>query len=173
MTEVFPKSKWWKLYLIQQSKKLFVTSVTVEIMTLIKRVYDTLSASIWGINTSSTYFYNNSGASARAKPHRYRKWKPIDARKFGYDVSLRPLSVRPYNSGGRGKKLSRIGRGVSDVYVAFHFGAKLTILGATIGNKFLRLWLLLGHAFGHNLFSPLTLVKTLTAEFMRENVCII
>ena len=46
MTEVFPKSKWWKLYLIQQSKKLFVASVTVEIITLIKRVYDTLSASI-------------------------------------------------------------------------------------------------------------------------------
>ena len=32
-----------------------------------------------------------------------------------------------------GKKLSRIWRGVPDVYVAFRFGAKLTILGATIG----------------------------------------
>ena len=46
MTEVFPKFKGWKLYLIQQLKKLFVTSVTVKIMTLIKRVYDTLFASI-------------------------------------------------------------------------------------------------------------------------------
>ena len=31
------------------------------------------------------------------------------------------------------KILSRVGRGVSDKYVAFRFGAKLTILGATNG----------------------------------------
>ena len=37
---------------------------------------------------------------------------------------------------GSGKKLSRVGRGMLDVYLAFHFGAKLTILGAT--NVFAR-----------------------------------
>ena len=31
------------------------------------------------------------------------------------------------------KKLSRVGKGVPDMYVAFRFGAKLIILGATNG----------------------------------------
>ena len=40
-----------------------------------------------------------------ADPHTYRKWKPIHARKFGYDVGVRPLSVHT-DSEGRGKKNS-------------------------------------------------------------------
>ena len=38
-----------------------------------------------------------------AEAHTYRKWKPIHARKFGYDVGVRPLSVHT-DSEGRGKK---------------------------------------------------------------------
>ena len=38
----------------------------------------------------------------QGSPIAKRKWKPIDARKFGYNVSVRP-SARTH-SGGRGKK---------------------------------------------------------------------
>ena len=55
----------------------------------------------------------------RAKPHTKREWDPIDVRKFGYDVSVRP-PVRP-DSGSRDKKLCRVGKGVPDMYVAFRF----------------------------------------------------
>ena len=36
--------------------------------------------------------------------------------------------VRSYNSGGRGKKNIRVRKGIPDMYVAFRFCAKLTIL---------------------------------------------
>ena len=41
--------------------------------------------------------------------------------------------VRSYNSGGRGEKNIRVRKGIPDMYVAFRFCAKLTILGATNG----------------------------------------
>ena len=41
--------------------------------------------------------------------------------------------VRSYNFGGRGKKNIRVRKGIPDMYVAFRFCAKLTILGATNG----------------------------------------
>ena len=41
-----------------------------------------------------------------AEAHTYRKWKPIHARKFGYDVGVRPVSVHTDSEGGA-KKLSR------------------------------------------------------------------
>ena len=44
-------------------------------------------------------------------------------------------TVRP-DSGSRGKKLSRVGKWVPDMYVAFRFGAKWTIFNR--GNK--RIW---------------------------------
>ena len=47
-----------------------------------------------------------NGAAARAfrsGPHTYRKWKPIHARKFGYDIGVRPLSVHR-DSEGMGKE---------------------------------------------------------------------
>lgn len=43
----------------------------------------------------------------------------------------RPPSVQPLRVGV--KKLYRVGRGIPDAYLAFRFGAKLTILGATNG----------------------------------------
>ena len=49
------------------------------------------------------YCFNGGGALLAADPHSYRKWKPIHARKFGYDVGVRPLSVHT-DSEGRGKK---------------------------------------------------------------------
>ena len=92
-----------------------------------------------------------------------RKWKPIDGRKFGYDVNVYPefhpitssryfllrrendskqsdeiqasqrTPVGPYRLWSRGKKLSGVGKGVPDIYVAFRFGAKPTILWVTNG----------------------------------------
>ena len=41
-----------------------------------------------------------------AEAHTYRKWKPIHARKFGYDVGVHPVSVHT-DSEGRVKNLSR------------------------------------------------------------------
>ena len=41
--------------------------------------------------------------------------------------------VRPYNSWGRVKKLSRVGKGIPDMYIEFRFGAKITIFRATNG----------------------------------------
>ena len=58
----------------------------------------------------------------RAKPHTKREWDPFDVRKFGYDVSVRP-PVRP-DSGSRGKKLCRVGKGVPDIFaLRFVFGS--------------------------------------------------
>ena len=62
-----------------------------------------------------------------AEPHTYRKWQPIHARKFGYDVGVRSVSVYT-DSEGRGKKLSRVEKEVSDICVAVPFDEKLTIL---------------------------------------------
>ena len=45
---------------------------------------------------------------------------------------LESFSYHVNTSPGVGvKKLSRVGKGVPDIYVVFRFGAKLTILGAT------------------------------------------
>ena len=38
--------------------------------------------------------------------HSYRKWKPIDPRKFGNYTSVRPSYVRTYFQGGRRKTFS-------------------------------------------------------------------
>ena len=46
----------------------------------------------------------------KAKPHNHKEWKPIDLRKFLFDVST-CLSMHT-DSGGRGKKLSRVVKGV-------------------------------------------------------------
>ena len=48
-------------------------------------------------------FQRSVRALFAAEAHTYRKWKPIHARKFGYDVGVRPLSVHT-DSEGRGKK---------------------------------------------------------------------
>ena len=89
--------------------------------------------------------------------------------------------VRSYNSGGRGKKNIRVRKGIPDMYVAFRFCAKLTILGATNGElcglksrlKYLVFGInLKGFSFclvtlwSHS-YSP-RLVKILTGEFVRE-----
>ena len=57
--------------------------------------------------------------------------KPIDARKFGYDISVRQciLTYRLWEEGQ--KKLIRLGKEVLEMYIAFCFGTKLTSLGAT------------------------------------------
>ena len=44
--------------------------------------------------------YINSGVSMQ--PYSYRKWKPIDARKFGCDLKVRPSSST--DCGSRGVK---------------------------------------------------------------------
>ena len=60
-----------------------------------------------------------------AEPHTYRKWEPIDTGKFGFDVSVRPSSRPPVQTLGVGvKKLSRLRKGVPDIYVAFRFCEK-------------------------------------------------
>ena len=51
-------------------------------------------------------FQRSVRALFAAEAHTYRKWKPIHARKFGYDVGVRPVSVHT-DSEGRAKKLSR------------------------------------------------------------------
>ena len=54
--------------------------------------------------------------------------KSIHARKFGYDAGVRLVSVHT-DSEGRGKKLSRVEKEVSDICVAVPFDGKLNILG--------------------------------------------
>ena len=54
-----------------------------------------------------------------------RKWKPIDAQKIGYDVSVRMPALMV--SGSRGKNFIRIGKGVPDART-MHF-----VFGATDG----------------------------------------
>ena len=51
-------------------------------------------------------FQRSVRALFAAEAHTYRKWQPIHARKFGYDVGVRPVSVHT-DSEGRAKKLSR------------------------------------------------------------------
>ena len=51
-------------------------------------------------------------------------WQSIHLRTFGNDVSVH-LHVRT-DSGSRGKKLSRVGKGVPDMYVAFFFWQKIS-----------------------------------------------
>ena len=75
-----------------------------------------------------------------AEPYTYRKWKPIHARKFGYDVGVRPLSVHT-DSEGRGKKLSRVEKEVSDICVAVPFDEKLNILRTTNGVARVKIWI--------------------------------
>ena len=109
------------------------------------------------------------GAKARQRsPIAKIIWQSIHLRTFGNDVSVH-LHVRT-DSGSRGKKLSRVGKGFPDMYVAFCFGKKLAILGGNqhscsskfldwsflcltygkmFGNKFLKLCLFPDHAFGH------------------------
>ena len=43
----------------------------------------------------------------------------MDPRKFGYDVSVSPKATVRIESEGRGKKLSSVGKGNPDVYLAF------------------------------------------------------
>ena len=65
-------------------------------------------------------------------------WQSIHLRTFGNDVSIH-LHVRT-DSGSRGKKLSRVGKRVPDMHVAFCFGKKLAILGGnqhSCSSKFL------------------------------------
>jgi len=75
----------------------------------------------------------NSGALACASGAQYlrEKGKPIGAKKFGYDVSVRPYVST--DSGRRGKNLTGVGKGVPDMYVASRLCSKSTILGATNG----------------------------------------
>lgn len=42
--------------------------------------------------------YINGGASTQ--PYSYRKWKPIGARKFGYDLKVRTSSSTDFKSWG-------------------------------------------------------------------------
>ena len=61
-------------------------------------------------------------------------------RKFGRDVRVRPLSVHT-DSEGRGKKLSRVEKEVSDIYVAVPLDEKLTILWTTNGVARVKIWI--------------------------------
>lgn len=64
------------------------------------------------------------GAKARERsPIAKIIWQSVHLRTFGNDVSIH-LHVRT-DSGSRGKKLSRVGKVVPDIYVTFRFGAKL------------------------------------------------
>ena len=65
-----------------------------------------------------------SGTGTRDEPLRTSGREPnsISVRKLSYDVSVRP-PVRT-DSGSRGKKLNRVGKGVPDMYVAFRFWRK-------------------------------------------------
>ena len=54
-----------------------------------------------------------------------RKWKPINAKKIGYDVSVRMPALTV--SGSRGKNFIRVGKGVPDT-CTLHF-----VFGATDG----------------------------------------
>ena len=61
------------------------------------------------------------GAKARGRsPIAKIIWQSIHLRTFGNDVSVH-LHVQT-DSGSRGKKLSRVGKGFPDMYVAFCFG---------------------------------------------------
>ena len=62
------------------------------------------------------------------------------ARKFGYDVGVHPVSVHT-DSEGRGKKLSRVEKEVSDICVAVPFDEKLTILRTTNGVARVKIWI--------------------------------
>ena len=59
----------------------------------------------------------------------------MDPRKFGSDVSVydRTPNARTDSESRGKKKLYRVAKGIPDVYLAFSFGAKLTILVATNG----------------------------------------
>ena len=64
-------------------------------------------------------------ACASGAPYVGENGKPIGAKKFGYDVSVRPyLST---DSGRRGKNLTGVGKAVPDMYVAFRFCSKSTM----------------------------------------------
>ena len=69
-------------------------------------------------------FQRSVRALFAAEAHTYRKWKPIHARKFGYDVGVRPVSVHT-DSEGRGKKLSRVEKEVSDRMCCCSFRRKI------------------------------------------------
>ena len=75
-----------------------------------------------------------------AEAHTYRKQKPIHARKFGYDVGARPVSVHT-DSERRDKKLSRVQKKVSDICVAVPFDEQLTILRLTNGVARVKIWI--------------------------------
>ena len=57
----------------------------------------------------------------------------MDPRNFGYDVRVQPNADRPYRLRAGLKTLSIVGKGITDVYLAFRFETKLTILVATNG----------------------------------------
>ena len=84
-------------------------------------------------------FQRSVRALFAAEAHTYRKWKPIHARKFGYDVGVRPVSFHT-DSEGRAKKLSRVEKEVSDMCVAVPFDEKLTILWTTKGVARVKIW---------------------------------
>ena len=71
-------------------------------------------------------------------PYLKQNRKPIDARKFGYDVSERPKVHA--DCGSSGKNLGGVEKGVQDMYVALRLGAKSTILGATNGVARLKIY---------------------------------
>ena len=125
-------------------------------------------------------------------------FKHVDARKFGYYVSVLHLS---YILRGRGKKKNSIGWGREfQTYVAFRFGAKkkkrtfrdnqqsccsknldrillCSPQHKTFGNQFLRpqLTFAYSHGFGHTpgtTQSPSPLGQNLDNEFWRENLLI-
>ena len=50
------------------------------------------------------------------RPCAKENWDPMPPKKNFYDVNVRPNAYCPY---GRGKNLSGVGKGTSDVYLAF------------------------------------------------------
>ena len=55
-------------------------------------------------NANVLDIYSSGVSPLGAEPHTYRKWKPIDTGKFGFDVSVPPSSRTPVQTLGVGVK---------------------------------------------------------------------
>lgn len=64
---------------------------------------------------------------ARSRPPLVKKIGNLSIRE---NLLLTSVHART-DAEGRSKKLSRVGKGMLEVYLAFRFGAKVTIFGAT------------------------------------------
>lgn len=68
---------------------------------------------------------------ARSRPPLVKKIGNLSIRENLLMTSVHARKTIRTDAEGRSKKLSRVGKGMLEVYLAFRFGAKVTIFGAT------------------------------------------